>query len=246
MLALLVGIVSCGVNSNIMLKQEKGVEANTDDIPMQPREDYRIGVDDKFTFRLFTNDGYDLIDASGGSTVNANMSASIEYLVRADGNVDLPIVGDVQVKGLTIEECEDTLQSLYADDFQNPFVNVQMKLTNQRVIVFPGGGSDAKVVPLANTNVTLMEVIALAGGIADRGKADNIKLMRMENGVRKVYLIDLSTIDGLKYTDLIVQSNDYIYVEPNPDLGKEVAEKVIPITSILTTLIVLVSFLTTL
>lgn len=246
MLALLGGVVSCGVNSNIMLKQEKGVVANTEDIPMKPREDYRIVADDKFTFNLFTNDGYDLIDSKASPTANTNSGAAVEYTVRADGNVDLPIVGEVQVLGMTLEECEDTLQSLYATDFQDPYVNVKMKLTNQRVIVFPGGGSDAQVVPLTNTNVTLMEAIALAGGIADRGKADNIKLMRLENGVRKVYLIDLSTIDGLKYTDLIVQSNDYIYIEPNPDLGKEVAEKIIPITSILTTVVILISYLSTL
>ena len=116
-------------------------------------------------------------------------------------------------------------------------------MTNQRVIVFPGNGSDARVVQLTNPNTTLLEAIALAGGIADRGKANTVKLMRIENGERIVYVMDLSVIEGLKFTDMIVQANDYIYVEPAPELGKEVIEKIIPVTSLITTFILLVTFI---
>ena len=57
-----------------------------------------------------------------------------------------------------------------------------------------------------------MEVIALAGGIAERGRADKVKLMRNVGGKRIVYVLNLSTIEGLKYADMIVQANDYIYI----------------------------------
>src|SRR5690606_25679187 len=94
---------------------------------------------------------------------------------------------------------------------------------------------------LNNNNTTLMEVIALSGGITERGRAKRIKLIRNVNGERKVYLLDLSTIDGLKYTDLIVQNGDYIYVEPVPELGRELLKEIAPVVSIISSAAIIIS-----
>lgn len=220
---------SCGVNSNIMFKVPKG-EVNYDSIPMFPIEDYRISVDDKISFEMYTNDGSAIIDNMSGVAVNRVNGNSIrEYVVRNNGEVELPVIGKVKIEGLTIEQCEDTLVSRFSS-YQNPFV--QVRVTNQRAIVFPGNGSDAKVIPLVNSNTTLMEAIAQAGGITERGKANTVKLMRKVDGKREVYGIDLSTVEGLRHADMIIQANDYIYVEPTPDLAKELREDVAPIVSL--------------
>jgi len=160
-----------------------------------------------------------------------------DYAVRRTGNVELPILGEVKVAGLTVAQCEDTLQRLFSKEYQEPFV--QVKITNQRVIVFPGNGGDARVIPLLNSNTTLMEAIAQAGGITERGKANTIKLMRKESGIRKVYTFDLSTVEGLKYVDMIVQANDYIYIEPSADLAQGVVREVAPVISILSSALVI-------
>ncbi len=171
---------SCGVNSNLMLKQAKGTEVNSDEIPLKPKEEYKIAVNDKIAFQLYVNEGADLVDGTTEISVGSNGEFDqAEYVVRSNGQVELPKLGKVEAEGMTVEQFEDTLENLYAIEYKEPFVKVQ--ITNQRVIVFPGSGSDAKVVPLTNTNTTLMEVIALAGGIADRGKANTVKLMRMVN-----------------------------------------------------------------
>jgi len=195
---------------------------------MSPAKEYQISIDDKITFTLAPNDGTKMIESMGGvSSGGGGASSSQEFLVRGQGYIEIPVLGEVYVNGLTISQCEDTLEYYFSKQYRDPFV--QVKVTNQRVIVFPGGGSDASVIPLSNNNITLMEVIAQAGGIADRGKAESIKLMRKENGVRKVYNIDLSTIEGLKYSDMIVQANDYIYVEPKPNLVRGVLAEFTPI-----------------
>jgi polysaccharide export outer membrane protein len=212
-----------------MFKVPKG-EVNFDSIPMFPVEDYRISPDDKITFEMYTNDGAVIIDNMSGVSPNRVNAASIrEYVVRSNGEVELPVIGKINIEGLTIEQCEDTLVSKFTS-YQDPFI--QVRVTNQRVIVFPGNGSDAKVIPLINSNTTLMEAIAQAGGITERGKANTVKLMRKVNGKREVYGMDLSTIDGLRHVDMIVQANDYIYVEPTPDLAKELREDVVPVVSL--------------
>jgi polysaccharide export outer membrane protein len=223
-----------------MLKQAKGTEVNSDNIPLQPTEEYKIAANDKLTFQLYVNEGADLVDGKTEISLAADTKAEYtEYIVRQNGEVELPKLGKVEAAGLTVERFEDTLEVLFAEEYKDPFVKAQ--ITNQRVIVFPGSGSEAMVVPLQNTNTTLMEVIAMAGGIAERGKANTVKLMRLVDGERKVYVMDLSVIEGIKFTDLVVQANDYIYVEPAPELGKEVVEKVFPLVSLLASLAVFVT-----
>ena len=236
-------LASCGVNSNVMFKEAKDDAANatsSDSIPLKPFEEYRISEDDKITFSITTKNGTRIIeDMSGISQNPRNTIADIEYLVQKDGTVRLPIIGKVRIAGLTVSECEDTLEVRYTSQYQDPFV--QLRVTNQRVIVFPGNGSDAKVIPLVNSNTTLMEALAQAGGITDRGKASAIKLMRKVNGERVIYTLDLSTIEGLRYVDMVVQANDYIYVEPTPELSREIAEDVVPIVSLVSSALLIFS-----
>src|SRR5690606_25681820 len=106
-----------------------------------------------------------------------------------------------------------------------------------RVIVSPGSGGTAQVITLTNANTTLLEALALAGGVSDRGVASKIKLIRenKESGGRDVYLVDLSTIDGLAQADLIVQPNDIIYVEPLPLIASELVREISPIITLITT-----------
>lgn len=237
---------SCGINKDLMFRTPKGEVVKSDSIPLKPTLDYVISPDDKFTFVLYTNNGESIVNGMSGVSEKENSKSPMEYIVRSNGTADLPIIGNVQVSNLTISQCEKMLAQAYAEKngYKDPFVQVQ--ITNQRVIVFPGSGGDAKVVTIQNNNTTLMEVIALAGGIADRGRADRIKLIREVNGVRTLYILDLSTVEGLKYADLIVQAHDYIYVEPNEEVAKEVVERAAPIVSIVSSMFLIITFLTTL
>lgn len=258
LLVVLLLTTSCGVNSNLMFKIPRNSEAKSDStqqkddkyyriitqdsIPRFKREDYRISYDDKITFTMSTNDGQRIVEGlSGVGTAGQAAGNSNEYIVRSDGFVQLPVLGDVKLLGLTIKQSEDTLVKLYDKHYLNPFI--QLRVTNQRVIVMPGEGGDAQVVTLRNNNTTIMEVIAEAGGISRRGRAKSIKLMRLVDGKREIYPIDLSTIDGLVYADMIVQANDYIYIEPNPRLGREALAEFTPYIAILSSFTIVLSLI---
>ncbi|MGB0933656.1 MAG: polysaccharide biosynthesis/export family protein [Lishizhenia sp.] len=237
-------ISSCSVNSNLMFKENKNSKIEIEDsIPLRPTEEYKLGINDKISFVITSKNGEKLIHGQVLETVSKTPE-KLEYIIKVDGNAELPIIGDVYLKGLSIQACEDLLETKYAAAYKQPFVKVTV--TNKRVIVFPGNGSDAKVVPLNNPNTTLMEVLALAGGITDRGKANSIKLIRKVGDVRKIYSLDLSTLDGLIYADMIVQGNDYVYVEPTHQISREILQEVTPILSILSTAVILITVLTNL
>ena len=241
-LGLLFVIYSCGVNSNLMFKtKDADNKVITDDIPITPEEAYRLAPEDKFIFTLYSNKGKRIIEVvsgvggtQAGGTQRIGMTNSIDYWIRPDGKVNLPLVGDVDLAGLTVKESQDLLSELYAKEgYTSPYV--QLEVTNRRVLVFPGKGGQAQVVPIVNNNTTLLEAIALAGGIDERGKSKIIKVMRKTSEGRVTYQMDLSSLDGLKYADMIVQANDYIYVEPSRQLGREVFAEIGPYLSIITT-----------
>jgi len=79
---------------------------------------------------------------------------------------------------------------------------------NKRVVVLgaPGG----QVIPLLNENMHLVEVLALAKGINNDGKAQNIRVLRQE----KVFLVDFSTYDGYLKNNIVIEPGDVVYVEP--------------------------------
>ena len=239
---------SCGVNSHVMFKTTDG-EVVVDNIPISPSDAYRLAPDDKFSFLMYVEGGKRIIDIGSGINVGEReiqqlqSGQPIEYLVRNDGKVNLPTLGLVDIEGLTIIEAQEKLRDLYSVNYIDPFI--QVEVTNRRVIVFPGSGGDAKVIPITNNNTTLMEAIALAGGITERGKAKKIKVMRQTKQGREVYQIDLSTIDGLKYADMIVQSNDYIYVEPSKQVTRELLKDATPIISLISSAIVIISVILT-
>ncbi len=231
----------CGVNNNIMFKTPKDIELASDTIMLLPPIDYLISVDDKIAFSLATNNGEAIVQSLSMGGIGANTGASTDYIVREDGSAELPLLGKVYVKGLTTFQCEDTLEILFARHYQNPFV--QVKITSQRVLVFSGNGSSASVINLSNTNTTLLEVIAQAGGIQERGKANMIKVIRKFGNERKIFVVDLSTVEGLKYADMIVQANDFIYIEPRPYLLREFLQETAPVLSLISTTLSFVAIL---
>jgi polysaccharide export outer membrane protein len=169
-----------------------------------------------------------------------NLQNIIRYRVEVNGEVKLPTIGKTQLAGMTIREAELYLEELYAAYYVRPYVMLEM--TNNRVIVMPGSGGDAQVITLTNNNTTVTEALAMAGGVARRGNASKIKLIRRtEDGGRKVYLINLSKVDGIPDGDIIVQANDIIYVEPVPQLVAEALRDVTPLVGLITTFLVLIN-----
>ena len=225
-----------------MLKTDREYKFDTPDSVQ--RDQYVLGPNDLIQFRLFANNGYKIIELTSGAEAESTTGGGgarggmmmfqgnmINYSIQPNGYVRIPLLDTVNITGLTIRQAEDSLARMYSKYYVEPFV--QLWVENRRIIIFPGAGGAARVIPITNNNLTLVEGLALAGGISDRGRAAKIKLIRNEGDKQQVYMIDLSTIEGLRYTGLILQANDIIYVEPRPDLAREILRDVTPIISLI-------------
>ena len=240
---------SCTVNKDILFKTP--TDYVFDEMPDSASSETRITPNNILTLYFYTGNGHVMIESglgstalsSGGSQSNSSLNTrnQITYLVEMDGTVKLPVIGRVKLDGLSLRDAESKLEEMYSLYYNEPFVI--LKVSNNRVIVSPGTGGKAQVVVLTNANTTVLEALAQAGGVADRGIASKIKLIRenRETGKRDVYLIDLSTIDGLAQADLIVQPNDIIYVDPLPLIASELVKEIAPIITLITTTVLIIT-----
>jgi polysaccharide export outer membrane protein len=96
----------------------------------------------------------------------------------------------------------------------------------------PGG----QVIPLANENTHLVEILALAKGLGNDAKAQNIRILRGD----QVFVADLSTVEGYFKNNLLIESGDIVYVEPVRKPLTEGIRDYGPILSIVTTLTTLI------
>jgi len=231
-------ITSCNVNPSVMFKADDSRTLVSDSTLQSP--EYRICTGDLLEIEIYSNKGISLIEEnnaimtynSGTMTKAAPVKPS--FLVQMDGQVKIPIVGKILIKGLTIYETENRIEEALREYYKEPFVMV--RVVNRRVMVFPGTGGSGRVVELSNEETNLVEVLALAGGLTDRGKAKNIKIIRGDHQNPTVIKVDLSTIDTFGKSDIRIKPGDIIYVEPVPRLSQEVLTQLAPLVGIITSL----------
>ena len=234
---------------SIMLKTPKNYQYAKIDSVYKSSE-YKLAPNDIIEFRVYSNGGFRLTDIvtqqpglgtagaassfAGATTNSTTVSSSTSFPIDYQGNVKLPVLGKTYLANLTIREAEKFLEEKYSLYYNSPFV--VLRVLSNRVFIFPGMAGSARVVPLVYQNTTLMEALASSGGIAFDGKAYEIKLIRKNGSDNNVYHIDLSTIEGLRMANIVLQGGDIIYVEPRIRFAQLISNELAPIITILSTL----------
>lgn len=218
---------------NRMFKTEKDFSYN-EFKPAETKE-YIIQPYDIISLSITTNKGLKLISAGDNQSGNQrNLKREIEYNVEYDGFVKLPTLGRVNLAGKTLREAEAFLEKEYAAFYQNPFVLI--RVVNRKVYVFKGGGDQGTVINIPEDRLTLIEALAMSGGIPDSDKAYKIKLIRGDVSTNpEVYKYNISSLKDIQGSNLLLQANDIIYVESRPRYARRVLTEVTPYLTILST-----------
>jgi len=135
------------------------------------------------------------------------------YVVDQQGMITLPLLGSISVTGKTLQEIQILLTRELEKFLNEPYVKVT--IVNERVMLFSGKGA-AKVIQLENQNTSILEVIALGGGLAENTKSTEIHLVRTVNGVTKTYRFDISELQNLKAAGVYVRNHDIVVVNYYP------------------------------
>ena len=138
------------------------------------------------------------------------------YLVDNAGNIEFPIIGTLQVGGLTKSACEKLIHDKilpYLNVNENPIVTVRMSSYSISVL---GEVTRPGSYQVAREKINILEALAQAGDLTIYGIRTNVKLIR-ENaeGRKEIHTVDLTDANLISSPYYYLQQNDIVYVEPN-------------------------------
>ena len=142
-----------------------------------------------------------------------------QYLVNNDGTIDFPVLGRLQVGGLTKGEAENLIRENLKPYLKEvPIVTVRM--ANYKISVL-GEVARPGTFTVSNEKVNVLEALAMAGDLTIWGMRDNVKLVREDaKGTRSIVELDLTKSDLIASPYYYLQQNDILYVTPNKTKAK--------------------------
>jgi polysaccharide export outer membrane protein len=213
---------SCVANKKIVYLQKDDV--NDQDLPkdsvvrtypiqgfdylIQPQDAIHIdfeGVSKEDEFNFFSSE-----QGTVGNVNNPGAMVINSDLVDPDGNISFPVIGKIKVAGLTVFQVQDTLQAI-ANRYFESSVKVRARLVNFRFSVIGEVARQGQITSF-NNRVTLTEAIALAGGVGELSDRENVKVIRMKNGVTEVGYVNLLDENIINSPYYYIYQNDVLIV----------------------------------
>jgi len=214
-------IASCSYKQDQILFEQRSSIDTLEKNNTEVINNYKIKPQDILQIRNLQNMKYIVDDAPAegntpGSASGSGSGSNSEgqtYQVEEDGSVALPVIGHVQVVGLTRMQAAKQIEDLYRKTLlKDPII--ELKIVNLKVTVLGEIKSQGNY-PLVKDKTTLVEMIGEAGGLTDRANEKNIKIIRGNQNNPQVTLIDLSDIKSLSNPATILQNGDIIYIAQN-------------------------------
>src|SRR5262245_32896718 len=143
--------------------------------------------------------------------------------VGEDGNIALPLVGKIQVKGKTTYEAEQIIAGKLREKYlQSPQVTVSIKQYGKRITI--SGEVKAPLVLPDDGNTTLSQAVARAGGLSELGDSTRIHVARSRDQRVQDDIYNLNDIQAGKARDPILRGGDIVVAEQS---GTRVALKTV-------------------
>lgn len=157
--------------------------------------DYKIGPQDLLEISVFQV-------AELSKTVRVNTS----------GEISLPLVGSIHAGGLTVQDVEAAIARKLTESYlQNPQVSVFVKEFSSQRVTLEGSIAKPGIYPLTG-ETTLLQTVAMGGGLNDMADPGGILVFRMIEGRKKVARFDLKQIRQGNAEDPVIRSDDIIVV----------------------------------
>jgi len=217
-LLILITLSSCGTYKTVPYFQDldrtqpstQKIE-NAGPLTIQPADILGINVNSRnpesssiFNYNLnrVTGNNYDL---SSANPVTG-------YLVNDKGEINLPLIGNMKVAGLTTYELTTKLNTTLLTYFKDPVVNI--RILNFKVSIL-GDVQRPNLYTLQNERTTITQALSLAGDLNITAMRKNVILIREENGERKFIPMDLTSKRIYESPYFYLKNNDEIYVQPD-------------------------------
>jgi protein involved in polysaccharide export with SLBB domain len=176
-------------------------------------EDHKIAPEDELEVIAW---GVPEFEASNLAAAQSGVrQAGYSYLVHADGSVDLPLVGNVVVGGLTVDAAKQVISTAMLQFVDEPKVGVTVTSYNSRKILVLGEVGKPGLVLNPGPALSLAEAIAQAGGInAMTASGSHVYVIRGALDEPKVAQVSLDTaVDMFQAQHIWLKSRDVVFVD---------------------------------
>lgn len=158
-------------------------------------EDYRLGAGDKLRIEVYKD-------------LQLSQSAQI----RPDGKITMPLVGDIMASGKTPAELRDVITTALKEYMTNPVVTVIVVEATVATAYVMGEVNQPGAVPLQR-RVTVLQALALAGGLTEFAKSSDIHVLRdTGEGVEAIAFNYKDALKGSAEAQMYLRSGDTIVV----------------------------------
>lgn len=225
-LMLSICLASCVTSKKVNLLQEagkKGIPSYADTLSY---EDYRVRTGDRLYVYVYSIDERvsSMFNASGNGVNSSqirqgnSMNGSYDlytYLVYDDGTIDYPMVGRLEVRGMTTREIKNELEHRLMEYVQEQtdykLLSVEVNIVRRSFSVISDHGSGT--FSLTKEKVTIFEALAMAGDIGDFGDRSKVRIVREIEGQTQVKVFDVRSEDIVNSEFYYIEPNDVIYIQ---------------------------------
>lgn len=244
---LVIGILlnSCITNKDLVYLQDKGDGTESSLILNELPKPYKVQVSDILSINVKALDAelteiFNPVDSnsSGGTQSSLYFNG---FTVDLHGNIEFPILGEINVLGFTTKEIENRVKKelleKYFKETAEIFVTVKMSGLKYTVT----GEASTGVFTLFQDRVNIIEAIANAGEIKTTGDRTDVLVIRQYPDGQKIHHIDLTDIKAMNSPFYYIQPNDIILVKPlkrkSIGAGQTAIQNITTIASILSVLV---------
>lgn len=138
---------------------------------------------------------------------------SADVVVRPDGKISLPLVNDIQAAGMTPDQLRDAVQKAAGRYVTDPSVTIVVKQINSRKVFVTGNVNKPGPVPM-NEAMTVLQVLAMSGGLTEFANEKEILILRTERGQPQTYKFNYKDVRRGKslQQNIVLKPGDTIVV----------------------------------
>ncbi len=152
---------------------------------------------------------------AGSETVTSSAQQRLMgYVVDNKGQIDFPVLGPLDVAGLTRWELSELIKNRLVKDGLLTDAVVTVEFMNFKVSVI-GEVNSPGTFTIQGDKVTVLQAISLARDLTIFGERENVTVIRERDGQRTMYEINLCDVSMFNSPAYYLQQNDVVYVQPS-------------------------------
>ena len=157
---------------------------------------------------------YNKISTNSLSAQNFDYLKLEGYLVNEFKIINFPVLGQISVENMNVHELENKITHLLKHGGHLASPSVKVSIINYKFTIL-GEVKNPGTFSYYDEKINIFQALGYAGDLTINGKREDIKLIRENNGLRKIYKISLSESNLLNKPYYFIKNNDVIIIAPN-------------------------------